>query len=166
MEMLEMTKRALGGCLVVLLVAALAAPADAKTKKKVYHLDGTLSSGGTVALDTVVKKKGKHGRWKPKQVANFDFDDIAITCSDGPHRLDLSSGTDNPPFPVQAGAFGFDFTSFPGRVEGTLTSKGKQATGTVDYGPRDLEGLTGCTTGGPVSWSAQKTGTHPTLPRR
>jgi hypothetical protein len=156
-------KRGLGGCVVVLLIAVLAAPAaDAKTKKKVYHLEGALSTGGSLTFDAVVKKKGKHGKWKPKQVANFDFDDIPITCDDGPHRLDLSTGTSNPPLPVQGGSFAFQFP-FEASFEGTLTQKGKRSTGQVEYGPRDIEGLTNCTSG-PVTWSAQKTGTHPTLP--
>ena len=158
-----MLKRGLGSCFVLLLVVALVAPAAASAKKKIYHLAGTVEGGGTMAFDAVVKKK-KGKKAVPKRVANFDFDKLPITCDSGSFTFSASSGTDRPPFPVQGGLFSFEFLNSPTSVAGKLTKKGKQATGQFERSPAPLDGETNCFTP-ELNWSAQKTGTHQTLPR-
>lgn len=158
-----MLKRGLGSCFVLLLVVALVVPAAASTKRKIYHLDGTVEGGGTMAFDAVVKKK-KGKKAVPKRVANFEFDNLPVTCDSGSFTFSASSGTDRPPFPVQDGQFSFEFVNSPTSVEGQLRKKGKRAAGQFERGPAPLDGETNCFTP-ELSWSAQKTGTHQTLPR-
>jgi hypothetical protein len=160
-----MVKRVLGSCFVLLLLVALVAPAaaSAKKKQKIYHLNGTVAGGGTIIFDEKVKKQG--GEWVPKRVANFDFDEVPITCDSGSFTHSRSTGTDRAPFPVQDGLFSFQFLESPTSVEGSLTHKGKQAAGTYEALPDALDGETNCFTP-KLNWSAQKTGTHNKLPRR
>jgi hypothetical protein len=106
------------------------------------------------------EEEGK--KWVPKRVANFDFDNLPVTCDPGSFTFSASSGTDRPPFPVQGGLF--EFLNSPTSVAVELTRKGKQATGLFERSPAPLDGETNCFTP-ELSWSAQKTGTHQTLPR-
>ena len=133
---------------VAMLVLAMAGPAQAKLR----DFDGTVTGGGTVDLDVVVKKN-KKGKYVPKRVEDIGFFVVPISCNEDPTRAVTFSTTTDLAV-SKSGAFSYEFNGFEASLTGKLTKHGTKASGQVSYGPNDGSGLTGCTTGGSRAWSA------------
>lgn len=136
--------------LLLTLVAALALPVQAVAKTKSYS--GAVTPSGTVGF----KVKAKHGK---KQVKNFRFDSIPVTCDSGTHT---TYGNVTFTVKLRKGKFNISATStatgasldIHGNVGGNSASGTLSVTGKVpiDAGPSDGSS---CSSGA-LSWTAAR----------